>query len=154
MPDLISLFVFHVLLLTKQIHWETALRCLGYRVATDTYGLILGTGGDPSITCYSDSDWVSNPLTRRNIGGHLIHFGKSVITWSSRTQRGILALSTTDSAYVEMALLFETYFLFSQCFRKDGRDMNSCLMGRKECGGALNYELVLLAFFYFTFILE
>ena len=63
------------------------------------YGLILGTGGDPSITCYSDSDWASNynPLTGCSIGGHLVYLGKSIITWSSKAQKGILAPSTTES---------------------------------------------------------
>ena len=65
----------------KQIHWDTAMRCLGYLKATDSFGLILGNGGDPSITCYSDSDWASNPITRRSIGvmwfilGLLLSFG-------------------------------------------------------------------------------
>ena len=36
----------------KQIHWDTAMRCLGYLKVTDSFGLILGKGGDPSITCY------------------------------------------------------------------------------------------------------
>ena len=101
----------------KQIHWETALRCLGYLAATGTYGLILGTGGDPSITCYSDSDWVSNPLTRRGIGGHLVYFGRSAITWSSKTQKGILALSTTESEYV-MALSIQQVLFIQPIFQE------------------------------------
>jgi len=73
-------------------------------VATRNYGLILGTGGTPNLVCFSDSDWASNPVTRRSIGGHIILFGNSVIAWSSKTQKGILALSTTESEYIEMAL--------------------------------------------------
>ena len=88
----------------KRVHWELAVRCLGYLVATRNYGLILGTGGTPNLVCFSDSDWASNPVTRRSIGGHIILFGNSVIAWSSKTQKGILALSTTESEYIEMAL--------------------------------------------------
>ena len=64
--------------------------------------LILGKGGDPSITCYSDSDWASNPITRRSIGGHVVYFGTSIVVWTSKTQKGILALSSTESEYIEL----------------------------------------------------
>ena len=32
----------------KQVHWDTAMRCLGYLKATENLGLILGKGGEPS----------------------------------------------------------------------------------------------------------
>ena len=88
----------------KQVHWDTAMRCLGYLKATENLGLILGKGGEPSMTCYSDSDWASNPITRRSIGGHVLYFGTSIIVWNSKTQKGILALSSTESEYIEMAM--------------------------------------------------
>ena len=88
----------------KQVHWDTAMRCLGYLKATENLGLILGKGGEPSMTCYSDSDWASNPITRRSIGGHVLYFGTSMIVWNSKTQKGILALSSTESEYIEMAM--------------------------------------------------
>ena len=53
------------------------MRCLGYLAATDAYGLTLGTGGDTSITCDTDSDWASNPMTRQSIGD---------IAWTSNRQ--------------------------------------------------------------------
>ena len=61
----------------KQIHWDTAIRCLGYLKATDSFGLILGKDRDSSITCYSDSDWASNPI------GH-VYVGTSIIVWTSK----------------------------------------------------------------------
>ena len=100
----------------KQIHWDTAMRCLGYLKATDSFGLILGNDEDPSITCYSDSDWASNPITRRSIGGHVVYFGTSIIVWTSKTQKGILALSSTESEYIEMAMAIRQVLFLQPIF--------------------------------------
>ena len=88
----------------KALHWETAIRCLSYLLSTSTLGIVFGLNHEPSLTAFSDSDWAGNPITRRSVGGHCIYFGKSLIMWSSKTQRGLLALSTTESEYIEMAL--------------------------------------------------
>ena len=102
----------------KKIYWETALHCLGYLAATDTHGLTLRTGGDLSITSYSDLDLASNPLTRRSIRGHLVYFGRSVISWSRKTLKGSLALSTTESEYVNMALSISTGTIYTAYFSR------------------------------------
>ena len=88
----------------RRIHWETAIRCLGYLFATKDLGLILGAGGSDKLVCFSDSDWASNPVTRRSIGGHVLFFGDSILSWTSKTQKGIIALSTTESEFIQMAL--------------------------------------------------
>ena len=53
---------------------------------------------------YSDSDWAGDPVTRRSVGGYIIFFGNSVLGWSSKTQRGIIALSSTESEFIQIAL--------------------------------------------------
>ena len=85
---------------------------MGYLQPTSIFGLILGKGGQDELIAYSDSDWTGNPITRRSTGGHCVYF-KSLISWSSKTQKGILALSTTESEFIEMALAIRqvlTYF--------------------------------------------
>ena len=90
------------------------MKCLGYLKATDSFGLILGKGGDPSITCYSDSDWASNPITRRSIGGHVVYFGTSIIVWTSKTQKGILALYLRPNQNTLRWLwLFDKFYFFN-----------------------------------------
>ena len=88
----------------RAIHWEQALRCLGYLAATSSYGLILGKGGGEDLVAFSDSDWAGDPITRRSIGGFLIFFGNSLLCWSSKTQRGLIALSSTESEFIQLAL--------------------------------------------------
>ena len=104
----------------KQVHWETAVRCLGFLVSTNSFGLILGQGGEACLTGFSDSDWASNPVTRRSIGGHSIFFGDSLVLWSSKTQKGILALSSTESEYIEMALAVRQVLYLQPIFKEIG----------------------------------
>ena len=56
------------------------------------------------LVCFSDSDWASSPVTRRSIGGHILFFGDSIISWTSKTHKGIIALSTTESEFIQMVL--------------------------------------------------
>ena len=90
----------------RAIHWEQAVRCLGYLAAMSSYGLILGKGGGEDLVAFSDSDWAGarDPITRRSIGGFLIFFGNSLLCWSSKTQRGLIALSSTESEFIQLAL--------------------------------------------------
>ena len=88
----------------RALHWEQALRCLGYLVGTSEYGVLLGAGGPEELVAYSDSDWAGDPVTRRSVGGYLIFFGTSILCWGSKTQRGIIALSSTESEFIQLAL--------------------------------------------------
>ena len=88
----------------RALHWETALRCLAYLKQTSSFGLVFSGDTSASLLGYSDSDWAGNPITRRSLGGHCIFFGNALISWSSKAQKGLLALSTTESEYIEMAL--------------------------------------------------
>ena len=88
----------------RALHWEQALRCLGYLVGTSEYGILLGAGGPEELVAYSDSDWAGNPITRRSVGGYLIFFGNSILCWGSKTQRGIIALPSTEAEFNQLAL--------------------------------------------------
>ena len=41
----------------RALHWEQALRCLGYLVGTSLFGILLGAGGPDELVAFSDSDW-------------------------------------------------------------------------------------------------
>ena len=88
----------------RALHWEQALRCLGYLMSTATFGIRLGAGGPDELITYSDSDWAGDPITRRSIGGYVGFLGTSILYWSSKTQRGIIALSSTESEFIQLAL--------------------------------------------------
>ena len=49
------------------------------------------------LKCFSAPNWASNPVTRQSIRGHVIFFGGLIVSWASKTQKGINALSTTEA---------------------------------------------------------
>ena len=80
----------------------------------------MGAGGPEELITFSDSDWAGDPVTRKSIGGFVIFFGKSIICWSSKTQRGILALSSTESEFVQMALSIRQVLYIQPIFKDIG----------------------------------
>ena len=59
----------------RALHWEQALRCLGYLMSTATYGIRLGAGGPDELVTFSDRDWAGDPITRRSTGGYVVFGG-------------------------------------------------------------------------------
>ena len=104
----------------RALHWEQALRCLGYLVGTSSFGILLGAGGPDELVAFSDSDWAGDPVTRRSIGGYIIFFGNSVLCWSSKTQRGIIALSSTESEFIQLALSVRQLLFIQPIFQDIG----------------------------------
>ena len=51
-----------------------------------------------SVVAYSDSDWASDPSTRRSVTGAAIFLGKNLIYWSSKAQ----AMTATSSCDAEL----------------------------------------------------
>ena len=50
------------------------------------------------------SDWANCPSTRKSMGGFVVFFGISPVSWSSKRHIGIVALSTTEAEYIQLAL--------------------------------------------------
>ena len=61
-------------------------------------------GGPEELVAYSDSDWAGDPVTRHSMGGYLIFLGNSILCWGSKTQRGLIALSSTEAEFIQLAL--------------------------------------------------
>ena len=91
-------------------------------MATKQHGIVLGDVGLGGLVAYSDSDWASNPVTRRSVGGHVGFFGKSIICWSSKTQKGVLALliSMTEAEFIQMAVSIRHVLYLQPVFREIG----------------------------------
>ncbi len=51
---------------------------------------------------YADADYAADPETRRSCAGYMVFLGKTMITWSSKTERSIV-LSTTESEWTALA---------------------------------------------------
>lgn len=83
----------------KVMH-ETALkRILRYIAGTKNYGILYNSGGDQSLTGYSDSDYGGDIDTRKSTSGFAFCFNNGIISWNSEKQKCV-SLSTTESEYV------------------------------------------------------
>ena len=86
------------------LHLSTAYRCLAYLVGTANYGLTLGGPVSGDLLAFSDSDWANCPSTRKSMGRFVVFFGISPVSWSSKHHISIVALSTTEAEYIQLAL--------------------------------------------------
>ncbi|KAH9110032.1 hypothetical protein AeMF1_015050 [Aphanomyces euteiches] len=82
-------------------HWESAKRVMRYVAGTLNYGLIY-TGTSLTLTAYSDSDYASDPTTRRSITGYCTFVGGNLVSWCSNSQL-VVATSTTEAEYIALA---------------------------------------------------
>ena len=70
-----------------------------YLLGTSNYALIFNGKGDGGIIAYTDSDWASDPVTRKSTTGDLVKMANGVFCWNSRAQKSI-ALSSTKAEYM------------------------------------------------------
>jgi len=85
----------------KQTHFHMALRVLHYLTGTRNFGLILGGEEIPQINAFSDADFANCEITRKSMGGYVIFFGNSSVSWSAKKHRGIQALSSAESKIMQ-----------------------------------------------------
>lgn len=82
--------------------WKSAKGVLRYLKGSSSFGLHYGSGGDPSISGFSDSDWGQEMPGRKSIGGFVFKFGGAAISWQSKKQP-VVAQSTVEAEYIALA---------------------------------------------------
>jgi hypothetical protein len=82
----------------KRLHCEMVKQILYYLRQTADYGLFYGSKGNQTVTGYVDASWANNE-DYTSLYGFAFLFGKSLISWCSKKQRGV-ALSSTESEYM------------------------------------------------------
>ena len=80
-------------------HLNRALYICRYLLGTADYALIYNGKGDGGLIAYADSDWASDPVTRKSTTGYLVKLADGVFCWNSRAQKSI-ALSSTEAEYM------------------------------------------------------
>jgi hypothetical protein len=84
-------------------HWIALKQLLRYLKQTYNYGLVLGHDSDAPLMGYSDASYNSCPVTCRSVGGYIIQYNDSTISWSSKWFKGIFP----SSMETEYAAVFE-----------------------------------------------
>jgi hypothetical protein len=57
---------------------------------------------EKGLATYTDSDWASNPITRRSVTGYFFQLAGGPITWRSRAQTTV-AHSLTEAEYMALS---------------------------------------------------
>lgn len=82
-------------------HWAAVKRIFRYLQGTIKYRLRYTVSESSEMLCYTDSDWASDPDSRRSCAGHVVTMANGAISWSSKRQRTV-ALSSTEAEYMAM----------------------------------------------------
>jgi hypothetical protein len=77
-------------------------RILRYLKQTAEYGILFKYDDSITLSAYSDSDWASDPNTRKSRTGYVYLVGSTPISWFSKRQT-VIALSSTEAEYIALS---------------------------------------------------
>jgi len=86
-------------------HLTAAQRTLRYLLLTESSGILYHSkpqSPNPTAQIYCDSDWASDPTTRRSVSGIVTLFNQSAIDWSSKRQ-SLVAGSSNEAELAALA---------------------------------------------------
>jgi Reverse transcriptase (RNA-dependent DNA polymerase) len=83
-------------------HLSRALYICRYLLGTSNYTLVYDGPSDGGLEAYADSDWASDPDTRKSTTGYLVKLAGGIFAWNSHTQKTV-ALSSTEAEYMSLS---------------------------------------------------
>jgi hypothetical protein len=83
-------------------HLSKALYICRYLLGSANYAMVLNGPSNGGLMAYADSDWASDPNTRKSTTGYMVKLAGAVFSWSSRAQKTI-ALSSTEAEYMSLS---------------------------------------------------
>jgi hypothetical protein len=85
-----------------QDHLNKALYICRYLVGTKNYCITYDGSTGQGLSACTDSDWASDPTSRKSQSGYFLKLAGGAISWTSRAQRTI-ALSSTEAEYMALS---------------------------------------------------
>ena len=82
-----------------QDHLNRELYICQYLFDTSEYALVFDGKSNGGLIAYADSDWASDPITRKSTTGYLVKLANGTFCWNFRAQKSI-ALSFTEAEYM------------------------------------------------------
>ena len=83
-------------------HLDRALYICRYLLGTSQYALVYDGKSNGGLVGFADSDWASDPVTRKSTTGYLVKLTNGVFCWNSCVQKSI-ALSSTEAEYMSLS---------------------------------------------------
>jgi len=83
-------------------HWVVVKRILRYLKGTTFYGFHITQGSSFALHGFTDADWADSIDDRKSMGGYLVFFGQTSISWKSGKQHTIIR-SSTEAEYKALA---------------------------------------------------
>jgi hypothetical protein len=91
-----------LLCLITDSYWAAIKRILRYLKGTTTHNLHITRSSSFALHGFTNADWACSVDNRKSMGGYLIFFGQTPISWKSGKQRTI-AHSSTEAEYKALA---------------------------------------------------
>jgi len=91
-----------LLCLITDSHWAAVKRILRYLKGTITHSLHITRSSSFALHGLTNADWAGSVDNRKSMGGYLIFFGQTPISWKSGKQRTV-AHSSTEAEYKALA---------------------------------------------------
>jgi hypothetical protein len=73
-----------------------------YLVGTQDYTLTYKGHDNQGLVLYVDSDWASDPHSRKSVSGYFAQLAGGAVSWTSQSQKSI-ALSSTEAEYIALS---------------------------------------------------
>ena len=83
-------------------HLGKALYICHYLLGTPDYALVYDGPGNGGLLAYADSDWASDPNTRKSTSGYVVKLAGAIFSWNTRAQKTV-ALSSTEAEYMSLS---------------------------------------------------
>jgi hypothetical protein len=86
---------------TKE-HLGKALYICHYLLGMPDYALVYDRSGNGSLLAYADSEWASDPNTRKSISSYMVKLASAIFSWNMHTQKTV-ALFSTKAEYMSLS---------------------------------------------------
>ena len=116
-----------------QDHLNRALYICHYLLGTLEYALVFDGKSNEGLIAYADSDWASDPITRKSTTGYLVESANGTFCWNSRAQKSI-ALSSTEAKYMSLSDMSRQVVWIHSLFKKIGINLGPIPLCRDNQG--------------------
>jgi len=104
-----------------------------YLLGTPNYALVYDGPGNGGLLAYADSDWTSDPITRKSTLGYVVKLASAVFSWNTRAQKTVVLFST-EAEYMSLSDTSHQLVWVRNLFSELGIELAPILLYRDNQG--------------------